>query len=266
MSKIVVITGANTGLGYEVVKALLQNDKAAPYRIFLGCRSLDKGKAARDQVLAEVPETRSTIDLLQVDVASDASIEAAFTAVAKDVDHIDALVNNAGHAVDPQLATGAVSRRQVWTQDFDVNVSGADIMTYTFAPLLIKSREPRLLFLTSGLASQQNMAAAYYAGPAPAATGWPKTYFGSPFMYRATKCALNMLMLNWHHVLLPDGVKTFSISPGMLVTNLGNIKERLIEMGAGHPSVGGQLIQQVVAGERDTDAGKIVNSTGVMPF
>lgn len=266
MSKIVVITGANTGIGYEVVKALLQNDKTAPYRVFLGCRSLEKGEAARKQVLSEVPDTQSTVDLLQVDVASDASIEAAFAAVSKEVDHVDALVNNAGHAVDTGIASGAITRRDAWNQNFDVNVSGADIMTYTFAPLLVKSKEPRLLFLTSGLASQGTMLAGYYAGPAPTATGWPKTYFGSPFAYRATKCALNMLMLNWHYVLFPDGVKTFSISPGMLATGLGNIKELLIKMGAGHPSVGGQLIQKVVVGERDADAGFIVNAAGRMPF
>lgn len=266
MSKIVVVTGANTGIGYEVVKALLQNDQTTPYRVFLGCRSLDKGKAAREQVLAEVPDTRSTVDLLQVDLASDTSIEAAFAAVSKETDHIDALVNNAGVAADTILATGTISRREVWAQDFDINVAGTDVMTYVFAPLLIKSKEPRLLFLTSGLASLTNMAANYYVGPAPSATGWPKANTGMQFAYRASKSALNMMMLNWHYVLLPDGVKTFSISPGMLATNLGNIREHLIKAGAGHPSLGGQLIQKVVAGERDADAGRVVNSAGQQPF
>ncbi|CAK7216886.1 hypothetical protein SEUCBS140593_003015 [Sporothrix eucalyptigena] len=266
MAKVVVITGANTGIGYETVKALLQNDKDTPYRIFLGCRSLEKGQAAKDQVLSEVPETKSTIDLLQVDIASDASIEAAFAAVSKVTGHIDALVNNAGHAVDTALGSGTLTRREVYMQDYDVNVAGTDIMTYVFAPLLIKSKEPRLLFITSGLASNINMANGYYAGPAPTATGWPKTYFGSPFAYRASKTALNMMMQVWHHVLLPDGVKTFSISPGMLATGLGNIKEQLIAAGAGHPSIGGQLIQKVVAGERDADAGYVVDATGRQNF
>ncbi|CAK7235798.1 hypothetical protein SBRCBS47491_009417 [Sporothrix bragantina] len=266
MAKIVVITGANTGIGYETVKALLQNDKEMPYRIFLGCRSLEKGEAARKQVLEEVPGTQSTIDLLQVDVASDASIKAAFAAVSKETDHIDALVNNAGHALDPAYAKGELSLRDCWNQNFDVNVSGTDVMTHTFAPLLIKSKDARLLFLTSGLASNVDFAENYYAGPAPTETGWPKTFVGRPTTYRATKAALNMMMLNWHYLLKPDGVKTFSISPGMLATGLGNIKDFLIAHGAGHPSLGGQLIQKVVAGERDSDAGYIVNATGRMNF
>ncbi|CAK7229997.1 hypothetical protein SCUCBS95973_007424 [Sporothrix curviconia] len=266
MAKVVLITGANTGIGYETVKALLQNDKKTPYRIFLGCRSLAKGEAARKQALEDVPATQSTIDVFQVDVASDESIAAAFTAVSKATDHIDALVNNAGHALDTAYTKGELTLRECWNQNFDVNVSGTDVMTHTFAPLLIKSKDARLLFITSGLSSIVDFADNYYVGPAPSETGWPKTFVGRPTTYRATKVALNMMMLNWHYLLKPDGVKTFSISPGMLATNLGGLKDFLVAHGAGHPSLGGQLIQKVVAGERDSDAGFVVTAAGRQNF
>lgn len=75
-----------------------------------------------------------------------------------------------------------------------------------------------------------------------------------------------MMMLNWHWVLKEDGVKVWSLSPGMLATNLGGMKERLKAMGAGDPSIGGNLLAEIVEGKRDADAGKVVNLQGVQPF
>lgn len=92
--KIVLITGGNTGIGYETVKALLQSP--TPYHILLGSRSVDKGNAAVAQLQKEVPNSSSSIGVIQVDVSSDKSIEDAFEQVKAKHDHIDALINNAG--------------------------------------------------------------------------------------------------------------------------------------------------------------------------
>ena len=92
--KVVVITGANNGIGYEAVKSLLQSDKA--YHIYLGSRSLEKGRAALEKVRAEVPKTTSTLELLPVDLTSDQSIENAFEQVKTGSDRVDILINNAG--------------------------------------------------------------------------------------------------------------------------------------------------------------------------
>ncbi len=155
--------------------------------------------------------------------------------------------------------------REAWSQMFDVNVTGAQVLTHKFVPLLLKSGDPRLVFLTSGLAQLETMSKGYYPGPAPKA-GWPKTAYMNPEGYRVTKTGLNMMMLNWHCALKEDGVKVWSLSPGMLATNLGGIKERLKAMGAGHPSIGGNLLTEIVEGKRDADVGKVVNLDGVQPF
>jgi NAD(P)-dependent dehydrogenase (short-subunit alcohol dehydrogenase family) len=84
--------------------------------------------------------------------------------------------------------------------------------------------------------------------------------------YKSSKTALNMVMLNWHWLLHEDGVKTFCISPGFLATNLGGDPERLKAMGAGEPSIGGQIIRAVTEGERDADAGKVVSNGGVQDW
>lgn len=73
-----------------------------------------------------------------------------------------------------------------------------------------------------------------------------------------------MVMLEWQRFLKEDGVKVFCISPGFLATNLGGMgPEELKEAGAGHPSMGGKLIRDVVEGKRDADAGKVVNAGGI---
>ena len=97
--KVVLITGGNNGIGYEIVKALLQSTKQT-YNVLMGSRSLDKANKAIDNLKQEVPTTESTVEAVQVDVTSDKSIETAFEQVKAKHDHIDALVNNAGANYD----------------------------------------------------------------------------------------------------------------------------------------------------------------------
>lgn len=158
--------------------------------------------------------------------------------------------------------------RQAWNSMYDTNVTGAHLLTHASAPLLLRSRSPhgaRVLFLTSGLAQLLAMRAAHYPGPPPAA-GWPKQNVISPDGYRASKTALNMMMLSWHWSLRADGVKVFAVSPGFLATDLGESKEMLKAMGAGEPEVGGRLVRCVVEGERDGDVGRVVDGEGVQGF
>ena len=101
--KTVLVTGGNTGIGYEIVKALLQSDKA--YHIFLGSRSLDKGKIAIETLHKECPESNNVIEAVQVDLTSDESIEKAFEHVAASFNKLDVLINNAGIPKGPFLVT-----------------------------------------------------------------------------------------------------------------------------------------------------------------
>lgn len=68
-------------------------------------------------------------------------------------------------------------------------------------------------------------------------------------------------------MLQADGVKVFGISPGFLATGLGGLGPDLLKkFGAGDPSVGGELIRDVVEGKRDEHAGKVINKDGVQPW
>ena len=73
---ILLITGANTGLGYLTVEALCQSPTA--YTILLGGRSLDKAKSAVQQLQTEFPKSPSVIKAVQIDIEDDESIAKLF--------------------------------------------------------------------------------------------------------------------------------------------------------------------------------------------
>ncbi|MCJ1439838.1 MAG: hypothetical protein MMC23_000319 [Stictis urceolatum] len=258
----ILVTGGNSGIGYETVKALLQSDKA--YHVFLGARSMDKAKSAVDAIQGECPSASNTVEALQVDLNSDESIEQAFKQVKTSKGHLDTLVNNAGATFDIEYLRGNVSLRESFTKSYNVNVAGTHVLTHTFMPLLLKSSDPRLIFV-AGLANIQKASEKYFPTP-PLPAGWPKTLDFETIGYRCSKVALNMLMLDWNHRLKEDGVKVWAVGPGFLATNLGNMPEKAKEMGAGHPSAGGRVIRSVVEGERDADVGKIVVKDGLSSF
>jgi NAD(P)-dependent dehydrogenase (short-subunit alcohol dehydrogenase family) len=93
-AKVVIVTGANSGIGYETAKALLQASK--PYHILLGSRSREKAETAIASLHKECPGATNKVDPLPVDLNSDQSIEQAFEQVKANPGRVDALINNAG--------------------------------------------------------------------------------------------------------------------------------------------------------------------------
>lgn len=109
----ILITGANTGLGLEVVRALFKSPAKRAYDVVLCGRSLDKARAAAAQIEGEFPGAQSSVTPLQVDVGSDESIERAGEWVAKERGRLDVLVNNAGAwALPPALSSLRARRRR----------------------------------------------------------------------------------------------------------------------------------------------------------
>ncbi|KAM0324656.1 hypothetical protein ACHAQA_008047 [Verticillium albo-atrum] len=267
--RIVLITGANSGVGYEAIKALIKSEQR--YHILLGSRSADEGEAAKEHLQADVSASESTIEIIQLDIASDSSIQAACERIEGLHGRIDVLVNNDGHALD-FIAGTSMTVREAFNKMFDTNVSGTHILTEALVPLLLRSSDPRLLFLTSILSRFDTAVQGPDPWPVPPA-GWPKTTRApagpgalGPVGYQASKAALNMLMLSWHHILREDNVKVWCVMPGYLITGLGADAESMKEHGAAGPEVGGELIRAVVEGERDGDAGRIVAPEGVQSW
>jgi NAD(P)-dependent dehydrogenase (short-subunit alcohol dehydrogenase family) len=94
-----VITGANTGLGYETATALA----AKGAHVVLAVRNLDKGKAAADLITTRTPG--ASVALQELDLTSLESIRNAADELRSKHDHIDLLINNAGVMMTPKSHT-----------------------------------------------------------------------------------------------------------------------------------------------------------------
>lgn len=94
LKTIVLITGANTGLGFEMVKSLCGSESA--YEVLVGGRSLVKANEAANTIEKECPSTRSTVRPMQIDIEDDESIHDLFNEVQSRYGRLDALINNAG--------------------------------------------------------------------------------------------------------------------------------------------------------------------------
>ena len=97
--RVAVVTGANTGLGYETAAALASRGA----RVVLAVRNLDKGKAAADLILRRTPG--ADVSLQELDLTSLASIEDAAEQLRADLAKIDLLINNAGVMMTPKGTT-----------------------------------------------------------------------------------------------------------------------------------------------------------------
>ncbi|CBF73678.1 uncharacterized protein ANIA_07999 [Aspergillus nidulans FGSC A4] len=255
---VVLVTGGNNGIGYEACKAFYESPKS--YIILMGSRSLEKGEAAIRKIKEVVPNSSNTLELIQLDVTSDESIQKAYEQILKSPGRLDALVNNAGATFDFDYNASKVTLRECFNKAYDVNVTGATVLTHTLAPLLIKSSDPRLLFI-AGLSMMTVAMKEYFPTP-PLPAGWPKKVEFETIGYRCSKTALNMLMLDWNHKLKADKVKVWAVGPGMLETDLGGQRELAKKMGLGSATLGGTLIRDVVEGARDQDVGRVIQRDG----
>jgi NAD(P)-dependent dehydrogenase (short-subunit alcohol dehydrogenase family) len=237
---IVLITGANQGIGYEVAKLLLSSQES--YYILLGSRDMTRGAEAA----AILNPTGASVEPVTIDVSDDASIEQAVDYVASKHGHIDVLINNAG--INNELSTllqqkkdqeesnsdaapGSVKMqektklqgprrsdltqlRKLYHDAYEINVFGAAATTEAFLPLLTKAvaSPPRIVFVSShagsmGLRSEQSSGI------------WKKLRSPSFPIYRSTKAALNMLTLHYAALFEEQGWMVNASAPNLTATN-----------------------------------------------
>ena len=131
-----VVTGGNSGLGYETVKALAAHGAT----VTLACRNLNKGKAARAAIVAEIGEVE--VDVRELDLASLVSIQnfAAHLSTSP----IDVLINNAGVMAPPRSET-----LDGFELQFGTNHLGHFALTELLWDALMMSLAPRVVTLAS---------------------------------------------------------------------------------------------------------------------
>src|SRR5438045_4282418 len=138
--KTVLVTGANKGIGREVASQLARKG----FHVFVAARNPDAGRKAAD----EIAKQSGKATFIEVDVTDNASVRAAAREFSKIADHLDVLVNNAGIMMDGDDAILEVSDN-IFRRTIETNVLGALRTTRAFTPLLVKSKAPRVINVSS---------------------------------------------------------------------------------------------------------------------
>ncbi|KAK9482633.1 short-chain dehydrogenase/reductase [Lipomyces starkeyi] len=197
-SKIVLITGANQGIGFEIAKSL---SSKPGYHVLMGSRDAHRGiKAAKD-----LKDQGLDVEPITIDVTSDDSLASAAHQITSKFNRLDVLINNAGVSINEENISGPVLRTS-YHDTFAVNAFGAALTTEAFIPLLSASPTPRIVFMSS-------------------ITGSLTHRWGIPVdlpVYRSSKAALNMLMLHYAFKFKDAGWKVNASCPGYCATNLND--------------------------------------------
>ena len=187
--KIALVTGANKGIGFEVARQLA----AKGFRVFVGARNEKAGRAAAQKIGAMAT-------FLKIDVSDQESIQEAAKELAKVVDHLDVLVNNAGIIVDGDDAILKATPEQ-FEETMRTNALGPLMAAEAFQPLLAKSSAPRIVNVSSSGGQLHD-----------GADGW------SP-IYCISKTALNGVTSQLAAALPKFAVN--SVCPGWVRTDMG---------------------------------------------
>jgi len=107
--KVMIVTGANSGIGYEAAKEFAQ--KGA--QTILACRNKDKARTALAKIQAEIPG--ATVEIMALDLANLASVREFAKSFKAKYQRLDVLVNNAGVMNVPYAKTIDGFERQLGT-------------------------------------------------------------------------------------------------------------------------------------------------------
>ena len=137
-NRVAVVTGANTGLGFETSLGLAKRQ----YAVVLACRSESKAREAAARIRKEVPS--SDLETLPLDLIDRDSVSRFAVEFSKSHNHLDLLVNNAGVMGPPQTITANGLELQ-----FDANHIGHFLLTSLLFDKLDQSYETRVVNVSS---------------------------------------------------------------------------------------------------------------------
>ena len=150
---LILITGANQGLGYYAAQQLASQGK---YHVLIGSRDFSKAEKAIQSLVSDstVQVSSSDLEPIQIDINDDASIAAAAKTIDDKYHKLDILLNNAAIAMpdDEAYKSGGSKLRDFYRQHYETNVFGTVATAEAFIPLLRKG-EKRLAFTSSSVGS-----------------------------------------------------------------------------------------------------------------
>lgn len=193
----VLITGANRGLGLELVKQFLKDD----YIVY--------GTARKPEQAEELKATGA--EVLQLDVTSEESIAAMAKTLAGKP--LDILINNAGYFGPNKIGTkqatiDTITRSEIETC-FKVNTMGPIFVTQALMPNLRAGTQKKII----NMSTRSSIISKARAGA---------------FGYRVSKAGLNMVTSSLHGQLFKKGFIVVSVAPGHNKTDMGTDRGKQI--------------------------------------
>lgn len=136
--KVMIVTGANSGIGFEAAKAFAQKGATT----IMACRTMPKANAAKQIILNEQPDAK--VEVMSLDLASLRSVMEFAEAFKAKFDRLDVLVNNAGIMMVPYGRTEDGFELQMGT-----NHLGHFALTGRLFDLLLSTPNSRVVNVTS---------------------------------------------------------------------------------------------------------------------
>ena len=197
-SKVILITGASSGIGYETAKLLAKQG----HKVYGTSRSIDR--------VEKIKEFGAIC--LTLDVSNDESCKKCVEEVASREGKIDVLINNAGYGSYGPIEMVELDKGK---KEFDVNLFGIARMSKLVIPYMRKQKSGRIINISS-------------------AGGRVTTYLGG--WYHASKYAVEALSDSMRMELKSFGIKVCIIEPGGVKSNWGIITaDHLLESGIDSP-------------------------------
>jgi NAD(P)-dependent dehydrogenase (short-subunit alcohol dehydrogenase family) len=201
---IVVVTGGNRGIGFEICRQLASRGA----QVVLTARKAEAGQEAMDKLAAQ----KLTARFHPLDVTSSAGAAALRDFLDQTFGHLDVLINNAGIISDDEAAGLEVKLSTVRTT-LETNTLAPVQLAQTLMPLLKRSRAPRIVNMSSGMGALSDMGSGYAA-------------------YRISKAALNAVT-GVLSAELRGTIAVNSMCPGWVRTDMGGANaERDVSQGA----------------------------------
>lgn len=242
-----VITGANSGLGYETARALA----GLGGHVIMTARDQERGERAVESVLAETPD--ADVELRLLDLADLDSVRA----FARTVRAVDVLINNAGVGMPKHRTTA-----QGYELQFGVNYLAHFALTGLLLRTLAVGRDPRVVTVSS---------MAHKRGRIHFDDLHGEHKYGQRKFYAQSKLANVVFGLELHRRLRTNGVVMRSVlaHPGFTATNLSagstglsGLMIRLTEPMVAQSAELGALPQLSAAAGPDVESGQFIGPDG----
>jgi NAD(P)-dependent dehydrogenase (short-subunit alcohol dehydrogenase family) len=137
--KVIIITGANSGIGYETARAMAKKRAV----VVMGCRNREKAEAAANEIRMETRKAK--VKIMGLDLADLASVRRFAESFNGKYRSLDLLINNAGVMVPPYTKT-----KEGYELQFGVNHLGHFALTGLLLDRLLKTPKARIINVSSG--------------------------------------------------------------------------------------------------------------------